>query len=132
MTKAVTKRPDRSKAVRVPLGTRNRLGFKDLDERFHYHIINDQDDRLDRATEAGYEFVESKETMGDTRVAEGTVPGSRVAKPVGNDVTGYLMRIPIKFYNEDQAAKAANIKETEEQMKPDVDRSQYGGGLSAE
>jgi hypothetical protein len=42
------------------------------------------------------------------------------------------MRIPIKFYNEDQAAKAVKIKETEEQMKPDVDRSQYGGGLTAE
>jgi hypothetical protein len=131
MTKAAIKRPDRSTKVRVPLGTRNRLGFRNLDKRFHYHLISDQEDRLDRALEAGYEFVESDEKMGDTRVAEGNTVGSRVAKPVGNDVTGYLMRIPLKFYNEDKAAKAAKIKETEEQMQPDVDRSQYGGGLSA-
>ena len=125
-----TKRPDRSAKKRTPLGTRNRLGFTNLDERFNYRVINDQDDRLARAEEAGYEFVESDEQLGDTRVAEGTIPGSRVSKPVGNGVTGYLMRIPINFYKEDQAAKAANIQATEDAMQPDESKGQYGGGLS--
>jgi hypothetical protein len=125
-----TKRPDRSVKTRTPLGARNRLSFTNLDKRFNYRVINDQDDRLARAEDAGYEFVESDEKLGDTRVAEGTVPGSRVAKPVGNNVMGYLMRIPVKFYKEDQAAKAAKIQETEDSMQPDKSKSQYGGGLS--
>ena len=52
-----TKRPDRSVKTRTPLGARNRLGFTNLDERFSYRVISDQEDRLDRAAEAGYEFV---------------------------------------------------------------------------
>jgi hypothetical protein len=131
MTTAASKRPDRSKKERVPLGARNRLGFRNLDKRFHYHLINDQDDRLARAQEAGYEFVESDEKMGDTRVAEGTTLGSRVSKPVGNDTTGYLMRIPMKFYNEDQAAKEANLVEKEEDMQPKTTDGQYGAGVTA-
>ena len=127
-----TKRPDRSVKTRTPLGARNRLGFTNLDERFSYRVINDQDDRLARAEEAGYEFVESDEKLGDARVAEGSVPGSRVAKPVGNNVTGYLMRIPKKFYDEDQAAKAVKIQETEDSMQPDNSKAQYGKGLSEE
>jgi hypothetical protein len=127
-----TKRPDRSVKKRVPLGARNRLSFSDLDERFNYRVINDQEDRLSRAEDAGYEFVESDSKLGDTRVAEGSVPGSKVAKPVGNNVTGYLMRIPKKFYDEDQAAKVARIQETEDSMQPDAAKAQYGGGLSDE
>ena len=127
-----TKRPDRSVKTRTPLGARNRLGFSNLDERFNYRVINDQDDRLDRAVDAGYEFVESDEKLGDARVAEGTIPGSRVAKPVGNNVTGYLMRIPVKFYKEDQAAKAAKIQATEDAMQPVKSKSQYGEGLTEE
>jgi hypothetical protein len=125
-----TKRPDRSVKTRTPLGARNRLGFTNLDSRFNYRVINDQDDRLTEAVEAGYEFVESDEKLGDTRVAEGSTPGSRVAKPVGNGVTGYLMRIPMKFYKEDQAAKAAKVDESEKALSPDESQNQYGGGLT--
>ena len=130
MTTAANNRPDRSKQVRTPLGARNRLSFSDLDPKYSYRVINDTDDRLDRAQDAGYEFVASKEKLGDARVAEGSIPGSNVAKPVGNGVTGYLMRIPKKFYDEDQAAKEASILETEKSMQPDTAKGQYGAGLT--
>jgi len=72
---------------------------------------------LNDALAAGYEFVESDEKVGDARAAESSPVGSRVTKNVGQGTMGYLMRIPIEFYEEDQAAKEAKIKETESTMK---------------
>lgn len=132
MTRAVANRPNRSKKTRVPLGARNRLIFKNMEEGFNYRVINDVDDRLMRAQEAGYEFVESKEALGDVRVAEGVVPGAHVAKPVGNGVTGYLMRIKQEWYDETQAEKAAEIDKTEAAMQPDKSKGQYGDGLKTD
>lgn len=129
-------RAPKNRPVRTPLGARNRLGFKDLDPNYEYHVINDQDDRIDRALQAGYEHVVSDQKLGDIRVAEGTVPGAKVAKPVGNGVTGYLMRIPREYYEEDQAAKEARVKLSEEAMDPkqkrasgDFESEVYGEGL---
>ena len=93
-------------------------------------MINDVDDRIARALDAGYEYVDSPDKLGDVRVAEGTVPGSRVGKPVGNAVTGYLMRIPEKYYQEDQQEKLAKLDATEAAMKPNPDQGQYGEGLT--
>jgi hypothetical protein len=123
-------RPARSEKVRVPLGARNRLTFGDLDPKFNYRVINDDQDRLARAEEAGYEFVQSEGKLGDNRAAEGTSMGANVAKPVGGGMTGYLMRIPKKFYEEDQAAKEAKIKEKENTFIPDGSKGQYGEGLT--
>lgn len=122
--------PDRPK--RTPLGARNRLSFGKQDPNYVYRVINDQDDRLVLAQEAGYEFVTGDDKLGDARVAEGGKIDSRVSKPVGNGVRGYLMRIPKEYYEEDQAAKAARIDETEKAMKPDARKGQYGSGLTNE
>jgi len=130
MSRVATNRPDRSAKTRVPLGARNRLTFTDIDPNYVYRVINDQDDRLDRAQEAGYEFVASDKKLGETRVAEGTVPGAHTAKPVGNGVTGYLMRIPKEFHEEDKKAKEAKIKQLEDSMQPDKSKGQYGSGLT--
>lgn len=126
---AKTNRPNRSEKKRVPLGARNRLSFQNLDPEFKYRVINDTDDRLVRAQEAGYEFVESDDRLGDVRVAEGSVPGSKVAKPVGNGMTGYLMRIPKEYYQEDQKTKSDKVDQLEKSMTPDKNRDQYGEGL---
>lgn len=128
----VVKRPNRSKKQRIPLGSRNRLTFTNLEDGYKYRVINDQDDRIARALDAGYEFVESDEKLGDTRVAEGTVQGANVAKPVGNGVTGYLMRIPEDWYKEDQKVKMKKIDELEKSMQPDKSGNQYGEGLVSE
>jgi hypothetical protein len=90
------------------------------------------DDRLSRAQEAGYEFVTGEGKLGDNRVAEGGKLDSRVSKPVGNGVRGFLMRIPKEYYREDQAAKAAKIDEIESAMKPNKAKGEYGSGLTNE
>lgn len=114
---------------RTPLGARARLSFGKQDPNFVYRVINDQDDRLVQAQEAGYEFVMGDEKLGDNRVAEGGKIDSRISKPVGNGVRGFLMRIPKDYYEEDQAAKAASIDETEKAMKPNKAKGEYGEGL---
>jgi len=122
-------RPERT-AQRTPLGQRNRLSFGNLDPDFVYRVVNDKDSRLKDAQAAGYEFVVSDEKLGDIRVAEGSSMDSRVAKPVGGGVTGYLMRIPKEFYDEDQTAKYDKINKSEEAMKPK--KGQIGEGLTHE
>ncbi len=119
-----------SRPKRTPLGARNRLTFGAQDPNFVYRVINDQDDRLKRAQEAGYEFVVSDEQLGDKRVAEGGKVDSRVSKPVGNGVRGFLMRIPREYYDEDQQAKAQRIDDVEAAMKPNTSKGEYGSGLT--
>lgn len=125
-------RPNRSAKTRTPLGARNKLTFGNLEEGYAYRVINDQDARLSQAVDAGYEFVESDEQLGDVRVAEGTTLGARVAKPVGNGVTGYLMRIKQEWYDETQAAKMKEIDDLEKSMQPDQSKGQYGDGLKTD
>ena len=123
----------KNRPKRTPLGARNRLSFPisaEDREKYHYRVLNDQDDRLARAQEAGYEFVGSDHKLGDSRAAEASMLGANVAKPVGQGVVGYLMRIKKEFYEEDQAAKEAKLKGLEKTMKPNTAASQYGEGLT--
>jgi len=125
---ATDRTPNRPK--RVPLGQRNRLSFGKQDPAYVYRVINDQDDRLVQAQEAGYEFVISDEKLGDKRAAEAGAVDSRVSKPVGNGTRGFLMRIPKEFYEEDQNEKMGKIVEVEKALKPDTSKGQYGEGLT--
>ena len=129
---ALEKPVSTTRPKRTPLGARNRLSFGKQDPNFSYRVINDQEDRLQQAQEAGYQFVESDEPLGDKRVAEGGKVDSRVSKPVGNGVRGFLMRIPKEYYEEDQAAKMNQISETEKAFKPDRTKIEkaYGEGLT--
>jgi hypothetical protein len=115
---------------RTPLGQRNRLSFGKQDPNFVYRVINDQDERLQQAQEAGYEFVTGDEQLGDKRAAEGGKIDSRVSKPVGNNTRGFLMRIPKEFYDEDQDAKMGKVEDLEKALKPDKKAGQYGEGLT--
>lgn len=133
-TAKAVKDAQKSRPKRVPLGSRSRLRFDEQDPNFVYRVINDQDDRLKRAQEAGYEFVHGDDKLGDERVGESGAIDTRISKPVGGNVRGFLMRIPKEFYEEDQAAKLAAISETEAAMAPTKKKTEiqdaYGEGLS--
>ena len=124
----VNRTPDRP--VRTPLGQRNRLSFKNQDPNYVYRVINDQGDRLEEALEGGYEFVIEDAKLGDARAAEGGKIDSRVSKPVGNGIRGYLMRIRRDLYESDQAVKMGKIAEIEKALKPDPKKGEYGEGLT--
>jgi hypothetical protein len=120
----------KNRPERTPLGQRNRLGFKDQDPNFVYRYINDKEDRLAAAQEAGYDFVVSDAPTGDKRAAEATKLGTKVSKQVGNGTTAFLMRIPKEFYQEDQKAKTQRNLSLEDDMKPDKAKGEYGPGLT--
>jgi hypothetical protein len=120
---------------RVPLGSRNRLTIpesmvdrKEAEPRW----INDRDDRIKNALEAGYVFVESNEEAGDPRAAEASKIGKRVTKSVGGGTTAFLMKLKREFYDEDQKAKLKRIDDIELGMKPQKAKEEYGPGLTNE
>jgi hypothetical protein len=117
------------KNVRVPLGRRNVLTVRGLEDQanFHYHFFNDVDDRLYQCLEGGYEFVPKEGVeVGDQTVESARGTESVVKKGVGRGIVAYLMRIPIELYEQDQRMKAALVDESEAGVKnPKVDGA-YG------
>lgn len=107
---------DRDKRKRVAFSAnRKRL---QVDAQFPGYVtrwFNDQDDRLQRAEDAGYEFVNRREIsqVGDKDITSGnTDVNSRVSRVVGRSanqqgIRAYFMKIPEAFYKEDQAKKEA-------------------------
>jgi hypothetical protein len=117
-TKAPSGRPKRQ-----PVGTRNRLSVTGKDENYVYRFVNDIGDRVHQFQEGGYEIVTKEHhKVGDNRVdvasSEGTVATISVGvRPDGQAQRAVLMRINREWYDEDQEAKLADIKETQRQLK---------------
>ena len=121
-------RPSRA-AKRIPVsGNKNVMTVMDRDPNFSYRWVNDNTDgRIDRFKLGGWEFVERKtHTVGDRVKDSSKGATSLVTKMVGKDVTAYLMRINMEFYEEDQAAKYAAILESEEDMKRQLNSEKDG------
>jgi hypothetical protein len=105
---------DKERRERVPFSTnRRRLALhKELDG-FVTRWFNDLDDRLQRAEDAGYQYVHRKEIgqVGDKDISNGnTDVNSRVSRVVGRQPTGqpiraYLMKIRKEWSEADQAKK---------------------------
>ena len=102
-------------------------GLVDTDE-FVYRWMNDVQDRLPRALEAGYTFVDRDgKIVGDTtaEVARGG-EGSILCKLVGPNMMAYAMKIPREWYNEDQAAKQNEIDLNEAEMLKELTDKRLG------
>jgi hypothetical protein len=115
MTMARPKRSEgpEGRPTRTPIGERNVLTApKDLIEKdFDYRFVNDDDhgDRLSKFKAAGWEPVQDKTQVGDANVGQASQFGV-AGKPVGGGKKAVLMKIPSNWYQEDQAAKEAQIK----------------------
>lgn len=121
-------RPTRE-AKRIPVsGNRNIMTVTDRDPNYRYRWVNDNSDgRIDMFKQGGWELVEKKDhKVGDRSVNSSKGTTTLVTKMVGKDVTAYLMRINMTFYEEDQAAKHKAILETEEDMKRQLNSGKDG------
>ena len=106
-------------------GPQSILGEKD--PNYVYRFVNDTGSRVANFQSAGYEFVEDKDlVVGDSRVFDPSDLGSAKRVTSNDGTTSYLMRIKKEYYEEDQAAKAALINETEQAMKRDASQGLYG------
>lgn len=88
------------------------------DESKHFCFVNDDDKgSVQRFLDAGYEFVRSNVSTGETTVDRPTKGDSSVVtKNVGNGMTAYLMCCPIEYYEEELAAIEAETARGEADM----------------
>ena len=117
-----------ARVARKPLNQRGPQAIAgDKDPGFEYRFVNDTGSRIQNFKAAGYEFVTGDDLIvGDNRVSDATDLGS-AKRVISNDgTTSYLMRIKKDWYEEDQASKAAAIKEQEAAMKQEASTGMYG------
>lgn len=107
------------KKKRVPVGLRDPMALsQDLDPNFEYRFVRNTPGRVQKFEEGGYEMVTGDARIGDPNIAKASNMGSAFSIASGDNADRvYLMRIPKQFYQEDQAAKAAKLDETEQQLK---------------
>lgn len=123
MSKVVDKRTARKSLFQR--GPQSVAGEKD--PNYVYRFVNDTGSRIANFQSAGYEFVEdSSLVVGDSRVFDPSDLGSSKRVTSNDGTVSYLMRIKKEFYEEDQAAKAAMISETEAAMKREATQGTYG------
>jgi hypothetical protein len=118
-------RIDRSDPVRkqrVPVSSnRAPLMYRGMDtDNFSYRWVIDNPDRIATFLEAGYEFAPptAGNVVGEKTVDTTNDKSSRVSRSAKfGGLKLFLMRLPIEFYNEDQAAKQREIDEMENTMR---------------
>lgn len=115
--------PNRPK--RIPLGTRNVLTAP---ERPGYvrRFVNDEGDRVAQFEAAGYTLVRDKVEVGDPKAGKSAQLGSVVRPSVGAGTSAVLMEIKKEYYDEDQAAKQAQIDAGEADMKANLNSGRAG------
>ena len=108
-------------------GRRNVLTASNKEPGFVYRFVNDTGDRVSQFQEMGYEVVTDKTIrIGDRRVAVASAEGSPRTAKVGGGVSAVLMKIKDEWYNEDQAAKQAEVDEIEKSIKQTPGEGSYG------
>lgn len=116
LKEAISKAPS-GRVTRTPLGQRNILTIKNKDANYHYRIVNDVGDNIQRRLDQGYEIAEDvSKSVGDKRVSTGTPIGNMIS--VGQGTKAVVMRTPREFHEEDAkftedkaTAQEAAIKE---------------------
>lgn len=116
MSKAAN-RPDRSQKKRTPIGTRNVLTAPERDG-YKRRFVNDKDNSIQRYLDAGYTIVENT-SIGEDSANEASQLGSAARKPVGGGMNAVLMEIRKDWYQEDQDAKEARLKQNEQGLLND-------------
>jgi hypothetical protein len=116
---------DRPARIPVSEANRDKLFVAGLDhENFMYRWVNDVEGRIPNFLAGWWEFVDQNgNPVGDK--SAGT--SSKFSKGVGKGVTSYLMRIPKKFWLEDQARKEKDLRERESaSVRAAKDNADYG------
>lgn len=122
----ISKAPS-GRVKRIPVSGRNRLTVQGKDPNFVYRIVNDEDDRVARFTEGGYEPVQDEAVkVGNDRASAASLVGSVKHFPVGGGKRGVLMRIRKDWYEEDQKAKAEVVDQQEATIKKKALDGTYG------
>ena len=103
--------------MRVPIGAnRDITNVHDTPNGYIDRWVNDDGDRVNKFKQAGYEMVDSAK-IGSSNVDGSHAENGVVSKDMGKDVTAYLMRQKLDYYEEDQAEKQKIVDGTEDSMR---------------
>lgn len=100
---------------RKPLGVAEQRLQADVPSGMTGRWVNDVPGRIERAREAGYEFISSdSEVVKDREGCRSEIVGTGRD---GGAMRAFLMAIPTVYYEEDQAAKQSKIDKFEDAIK---------------
>lgn len=115
------------RVTRTPVGSRNILTVKGKDPNYVYRIVNDEEDRVARFKEGGYELVPDEAVkVGDNRANGASSMSSMKQLSVGGGRKAYLMRIRKDWYEEDQKDKQKQVDAMESTTKQKALSGTYG------
>lgn len=122
----ISKAPS-GRVKRQPVGGRNRLTVQGKDPNYVYRIVNDEEDRIARFQEGGYELVPDEAVkVGDNRANKTSSEGTIKQLSVGGGRKAYVMRIRKDWYEEDQKAKQDHVTSVEATTKQKALDGRYG------
>ena len=127
MTKEAIAKAPSGRVRRTPVGTRNVLTVSGQEAGYHYRVVNDTGDRIQRFLDAGYELVQQKDVVvGDRRVNSASAEGTNAQVSVGGGQKAYVMRIKDEWRQEDERAKQAEVDSLEASTKAKALDGTYG------
>ena len=122
----ISKAPS-GRVKRTPVSGRNRLTVQGKDPNYVYRIVNDEEDRIARFQEGGYELLQDEAVkVGDKRANQTSSEGSVKQLSVGGGKKAFVMRIRKDWYEEDQKAKQAQVDAIEATTKKKALDGRYG------
>lgn len=127
MTKEAIAKAPSQRVRRTPVGRRNVLTVDGKDPNYVYRVVNDRGNRINQFKAAGYEICAADEVeVGDSRVGIATPTSSLAEVEVGGGQKSYVMRIRKDWYDEDQTAKQAQVKQMEAATREKALDGNYG------
>lgn len=117
----------RGRVRRTPLGQKQILSLRNKEPGYAYRFVNDTGDRVQRFLDAGWEIVSAKDVeIGDKRINGVAPEGTNAMASVGQGIKAYVLRIKDEWYEEDQAAKQAEVNRLEEATRQEALSGTYG------
>jgi hypothetical protein len=100
---------------RTPLYEQRRIMKVAQDPNYKYRLVNDSGDNLAAFVEGGWEILDrnGNEMEVHSRLQDSSWRQSAASQPVGGGTIGYMMRIPLEWWKEDQVVKQNRITELE-------------------
>ncbi len=113
-----TQKAPSGRVTRTNVAMRSKLTVKGKEDGFEYYIALDNPGRVEELIDRGYEHVKNADVkVGDKRGDSTASLGANATVQMGGGRLGYVMRIKKEWYDEDQAAKAAEVDSTEAAMR---------------
>lgn len=133
-------RAKRDKRTRIPANgnERNKLTVRHKEPGYEYYWAVNDPDRIAKLKDAWYEVDTDprNKVVGDRTLDTSAGTSSIVEVGAGRGQKLILMRLPTELWNEDKAAQARSIDESEADMLREAKRNNYGsievtrGGIS--